>query len=98
MIWLVKGAGDDDGLLSHDAVALLCGVAREDVEKAFNSLSPEGIAMVDVPPEWLKSGRRRRGEAAARTGSNWVVDTLAYWARKDLGAEIVEIDGEVFLK
>lgn len=51
-----------------------------------------GLTAATMPPEWLRAGRRRTSEAAAATGSRELFDVLAYWAQRDLGAEIVFTD------
>ena len=72
-------------MMSADAMALLFGI---DAKTIRYQLALSGV----VPPEWLRAGRRRASEAAAATGSRDVFDVLRYWARRDLGAEIVFTD------
>lgn len=77
-------------MMSADALALLFGLDAKRV-RDYMTINAGGIAF---PSEWLRAGRRRASEAAAATGSRDVFDVLAFWARRDLGAEIVFTDNE----
>ncbi|OBK82135.1 hypothetical protein A5649_09780 [Mycolicibacter heraklionensis] len=82
---------DGDPMLSAAALSLLFGVDEELVNahskrSTVNNRTP-------MPTAWIRAGRRRTSEAAAATGSRDLLDVLAYWARRDRGAEIVFTDG-----
>lgn len=76
--------------MSADAMSLLFGIDADTVSQHMSANIIGGA--LRFPPEWIKAGKRRSKEAAAATGSNNVFDILAYWARRDLGAEIVFTD------
>lgn len=80
-------------MMSATAISLLFGVDSGVVEQYMRT-NIIGCAL-RFPPEWIKAGKRRGKEAAAATGSNDVFDILAYWAQRDLGAEIVFTDSGV---
>lgn len=69
---------DTEPLLDAQAMALMFGVRLEDVN---------ALPVVDgascIPSHWIKEGRRRTREAMAHTGSDFILDALAYWALKD---------------
>jgi hypothetical protein len=81
---------DGEPMMSATAMGLLFGIDTDTVEQYMRTNIVGGA--LRFPPEWIKAGRRRSKEAAAATGSNDVFDILAYWARRDLGAEIVFTD------
>ncbi|MEB3034777.1 hypothetical protein [[Mycobacterium] nativiensis] len=83
-------------MMSTDAMALLFGVPAETVASHLGAALADttGLTAVAMPPEWLRAGRRRTSEAAAATGSRELFAILAYWARRDLGAEVVFSDSE----
>lgn len=70
-------------MLPVEGMSLLLGVSAEQirVRKAFNGT-------MGLPPEWLKSGRRRSKEAQAH-GHTDTVGAMTYWAKKDPGADLV---------
>ena len=70
-------------MLPIEAMSLLLGVPAEEirVRKLFNGTTA-------LPPEWLKSGRRRSKEAQEH-GHTDMVGAMSYWARKDHGADLV---------
>lgn len=74
---------DNEPMLDAEALALLFGVDLAEVH---------ALPMVDghsrIPREWVKRGRRRAREAQAHTGSDFILDALDYWARKDHGAAL----------
>lgn len=77
-------------MMSATAIGLLFGIDADTVEHHMKTHIVKGA--LRFPPEWVKAGKRRSKEAAAATGSNDVFDILAYWAKRDLGAEIVFTD------
>ncbi|MBB2772334.1 UNVERIFIED_ORG: hypothetical protein GGE11_003259 [Mycolicibacterium obuense] len=70
-------------MLDSAAMALMFGVRTEEIQAlpVIDGASP-------IPREWIKRGRRRTREAAARTGSNSFDDVIRYWARVDHNAEL----------
>lgn len=70
-------------MLDAASMALMFGVHVADVEAL---IFLDGAAR--IPDAWLQQGRRRTREAAAHIGSAEFHDVLAYWARKDHGAEL----------
>jgi len=70
-------------MLCSKALALMFGV---DVA-ALRAL-PIVAGSSTIPTEWIKRGRRRTREAAARVGSSAFEDVLGYWARQDYDAEL----------
>ncbi|WP_370501192.1 hypothetical protein NWT09_14095 [Mycolicibacterium sp. jd] len=70
-------------MLDAWAMALMFGVQPED----FKAL-PLVDGATRVPRHWIKRGRRRTREAAAATGSDFLLDILAFWAMKDHGATL----------
>lgn len=81
---------DGEPMMSATAVGLLFGLDSGTVEQYMTANIIGGA--LRFPPEWIKAGKRRSKEAAAATGSNDVFDILAYWAKRDLGADIVFSD------
>jgi hypothetical protein len=77
---------DGDQLLNADALALLFGVDAALIKAYGRNNITDGH--VTFPPEWIKRGKRRAREALAHNGSNAMLDSLQYWARKDHGAEL----------
>lgn len=73
---------DGEPMIDKTGMSLLFGVAEELV----TALTANGPA--PIPDEWIRNGKRRAKEAAAHTGSNDMVSSLTYWARKDRGAEL----------
>jgi hypothetical protein len=63
------------------AVSLIYGLPLARVE--------ELAANPPEPAEFAPQGMRRAREAAARTGSYNVLDHLRFFARRDLGADVV---------
>lgn len=74
---------DGEPMLDAAGMALMFGVAIEDVHHL-----PFAGGASPIPREWLQRGRRRTREAAAHIGSAEFHDVLAYWARRDHGAEL----------
>lgn len=70
-------------MLDSAALALMFGVDAE----ALRAL-PVVAGASTIPTMWIKRGRRRTREAAARVGSNSFEDVLRYWARQDYDAEL----------
>lgn len=70
-------------MLDSAAMALLFGVHVDEVKALpmINGASP-------IPREWIKRGRQRTREAMAHTGSDFIIDGLRYWARRDHDAEL----------
>jgi hypothetical protein len=70
-------------MLDSAAMALLFGVEAEAVHDLpmTNGTSP-------IPREWVRRGKRRAKEAMAHTGSDALLDSLRYWARKDHSADL----------
>lgn len=70
-------------MLDAQCMALAFGVEIADIK---------ALPVVDgcsrIPREWARRGKRRAQEAMAHTGSEFILDVLAYWARKDHGAEL----------
>ncbi|OBI28187.1 hypothetical protein [Mycolicibacter sinensis] len=77
-------------MMSATAMGLLFAIDASTVEQYMKTNIVGGA--LRFPPEWIRAGKRRSKEAAAATGSNDVFDILAYWARRDLGAEVVFTD------
>ncbi|WP_137147545.1 hypothetical protein [Mycolicibacterium sp. CR10] len=78
----IKNA-DTEPLLDAEALALLFGV---DLTEVLALPTVDGHS--GIPREWIKRGRRRTREAQAATGSDFILDALDYWARKDHGAAL----------
>lgn len=78
---------NDEPMMSAAALSLLFGIDAQVIHDHMSSSIAAGH--LRFPPEWLKAGRRRSSEAAAAIGSRNLFDILEYWARRDLGAEIV---------
>jgi hypothetical protein len=74
-------------MLSPEALSLLFGVDVELITAHGKRTMDDGH--ITLPSAWMQAGRRRTSEAAAATGSRELLDILAYWARRDRGAEIV---------
>ena len=72
-------------MLDLTAVSLLFGVAVADFEAL-----PRQENSVRIPSEWTRRGRQRAREAMAHTGSDSIIDSLRYWARKDHG-EVLDV-------
>lgn len=79
-------------MLSTAALALLFGIDADVVEHQMRTTMDRDKGTARFPAEWTKAGKRRGKEAAAATGSNDLFDILTYWARRDLGADIVFTD------
>lgn len=75
-------------LLDPTALGLLFGIAPETI-RAQAHYDSDGYAW--FRPEWIRAGRRRAREAAARTGSDDMAAVLEYWARQDHGAELASV-------
>lgn len=75
-------------MLPVEAMSLLLGVPAEEirVRKIVNGRTA-------LPPEWLKSGRRRSKEAQAH-GHTDMVGAMSYWAKMDHGADLVIEHGD----
>lgn len=81
-------------MVSSDGMALLFGVSPELV-RAHSAKSTLG-SQTPIPDAWVKAGRRRAREAMAATGRDDMCSALAYWARRDLGVDVVDlVDGGV---
>lgn len=78
-------------MMSADALALLFGIDAQVISDHMGATIAAGH--VQFPATWIKAGKRRSKEAAARTGSNNVFDVLSYWAARDLGA-VIEFGGD----
>jgi hypothetical protein len=78
-----------EAFYSDLAVSLVYGLPIEQVEQ-FAKHPPQ-------PSEFAAQGRRRAREAAARTGSYEIIEHLRYFARKELGADVVWDDDELVL-
>ena len=76
---------DGEAVIDSQAMMLLFGVAAERLTMIAGQ-SETGLA--ELPQEWIQRGRRRAREASAHTGSEAMLDTLHYWARKDFGADL----------
>ncbi|OBA66048.1 hypothetical protein A5633_03010 [Mycolicibacterium elephantis] len=74
---------DGDVLLPAEAMALLLGVPALLIEQ---HRVDNGV--MSLPDEWIRQGRRRASEAKAHTGSDAMLDSLKYWARKDHNAQL----------
>ncbi len=74
---------DTDPMLDSQALGLLFGVSVADVLAL-----PMKDGTSPIPREWIKRGRRRTREAMAHTGSDFIMDTLRYWAQKDHNADL----------
>ncbi|UUO03858.1 hypothetical protein M4D79_14150 [Mycolicibacterium novocastrense] len=70
-------------MLDSQCMSLLFGVPVSDV-KALPFVNGHSR----IPREWIKRGQRRAGEAKAHTGSDALLDSLRYWARKDHDARL----------
>lgn len=81
MIWLLEVV-DGKFVPSPTAIALLFGMKVEDVDTSWQDFD-------EVPAEWQKACRRRAREAASRVNSIDIVDVLRYWAREELGKDVV---------
>lgn len=78
--------------LDSNSLGLLFGRPAALVrEYMFANIDDRG--RVDFPKPWMRAGRRRSREAAAATGSSELEAILACLARRDLGAEIIFVDG-----
>lgn len=73
-------------LLPAEALSLLFGVAIDEI-RAHMELSAKGLT--SMPPDWVRSGRRRAREAQAHNGYDDMVSVMQYWARKDFDADLV---------
>lgn len=73
---------DSEPMMDCAGMVLLYGVTEAEIRALIATTT------APIPPEWIKRSRRRHKEAAAVTGSTDLDDTLAYWARKDHGAEL----------
>jgi hypothetical protein len=81
-------------MVSSDGMALLFGVSVELV-RAHSAKNTHG-GRTPMPEAWIKAGRRRAREAMAATGHNDMCSALAYWTRRDLGVDVVDLaDGGV---
>ena len=74
---------DTEPMLDNEAMALLFGVTVADV----NAL-PKQNGVSPIPREWARRGKQRAKEAQAHTGSDFILDLLQYWARKDHSADL----------
>ncbi|BBY19022.1 hypothetical protein [Mycolicibacterium litorale] len=83
-VLLVHEPESGERLMSATAVALLMGVPVAEVEQVWDT----SVGPACLPAEWIKAGKRRSAEARAHTGGTSAAIALAYWARKDFGAEI----------
>jgi hypothetical protein len=81
-------------MVSADGMALLFGISVELV-RAHSAKASYGDR-TPIPEAWIKSGGRRAREAMATTGRDDMCAALAYWARRDLGVDAVDLpDGGV---
>jgi hypothetical protein len=81
-------------MVSADGMALLFGISVELIRAHSKKATHAGGT--PMPEAWLKAGRRRSREAQAATGYTDMCSALAYWARRDLGVDVVELaDGGV---
>ncbi|ELR85686.1 MULTISPECIES: hypothetical protein [Mycobacterium] len=78
---------DGEPMISATGLSLLLGVPVDEI-----TAHRQANGTTHLPAEWLKAGRRRRGEAASHTGKNEMVAALWYWARKDHNARLEVID------
>lgn len=78
---------DGEPMISAHGLSLLLGVPVDEI-----AAHRQANGNTHLPAEWLKAGRRRRGEAASHTGKNEMVAALWYWARKDHNARLEVID------
>jgi hypothetical protein len=85
----MKYDADWQELFSALAVSLIYGLPLERVEQF--------ASMPEWSSEFAPQGRRRAREAAARTGSYNVIEHLRFFARQDLGADVVWDDDELVL-
>lgn len=83
LIRVVDGAP----VFTAEAGALLFGIPAEDIAGGMTPGMVDGTE--SFPPEWLRAGRRRAAEARAATGDDGVIAGLIYWAKRDLGVELV---------
>ncbi|WP_137149466.1 hypothetical protein [Mycolicibacterium sp. CR10] len=74
---------DAEPMLDTEAMALIFGV-----DPAAVLALPTVDGTSRIPREWVRRGRRRAKEAQAHTGSDFILDALHYWARKDHGATL----------
>lgn len=64
-------------------LALLAGVSFEDaLAEAERQGYPHSGRPFEIPEEWIRAARRRRGEFAARTGSYNMREALAWFAHE----------------
>jgi hypothetical protein len=70
-------------MLDSEALSILFGVRVEEVREL-----PIVGGVSTIPKAWVQRGRQRAREAMAHTGSDAMLDSLRYWARKDHSAEL----------
>lgn len=88
--WLLKFDEGEVGTLTPLGLSLWYGVPVEEVQ-AYADRREE-------PPErWQRQAPSRAREAAAHVDSYDPVDILRYWAGKDLGADILQVEAGVLL-
>ena len=76
---------DGEPMIGVAGMSLLFGVPTTDVEKLRVD-----HGTTHLPEGWVRRDKRRAREAKRWGGSDAMVDALAYWAQKDLGARLVE--------
>lgn len=74
---------DTEPMLDAQAMALLFGV-----DVAMVNALPISEGTSPIPREWIRRGRQRSKEAAAHTGSDFILDVLQFWAQRDHGADL----------
>lgn len=92
MTVLTTSNGEGEVKLTACGLSLLLGV---DPTRIYHHLFE--LDNYTLPAEWLQSGRRRKAEASAHTGSEDVFAALQYWAAKEFGFAVVVLDQEAIL-
>jgi hypothetical protein len=79
---LVVKVVDGEPMIDTTAMSLLFGIPETAIAAHFNGNT------LTLPAEWVRAGKRRAKEASARTGSDGLLPTLAYWAAEGYGATL----------
>lgn len=87
---LIARHTDGEVYLTPRAMALICGVSEQQVKDRLGGAAtgaPGEMFSVDVPPLWIKNGRRRIREAFAAVGEENFATALAYLDRLEGGTQ-----------
>lgn len=52
-------------------------------------MADQNDGQIFLRPQWVQDGRRRAREAQAHAGCDDIVGVMRYWAKKDLGVDLL---------